>query len=158
MEQIERFFAQLEETDVQDLNVEIAEVASPPETANSGFLETSEIEVVSEPQDERLFGLTRSEIEAKTVELRKKIHQALQKRLDLLDLVETLSEFSSEDEEIYVVVRQAYEKTRELRKTIFSLRREYTHYSDGDISPFQPGGEFYDLFAQNHIAVKRIVE
>ena len=158
MEQIEGFFAQLETADAQDPNVEIAEADSPHESVNSGSSETPEAKVVSEPQEKRVFGLTRSEIEAKTAELRKKIHQALEERLDLLDLVETLSEFSSEDEEIYLLARQTYEKTRELRKTIFTLRREYSYYSDGDISPFQPGGEFHDLFAQNHIGVKRITE
>ena len=154
MEQIENFFDQLDEADAQNLNVEIAEVASPPETANSGSSETPQTEVVSEPQEKRVFGLTRSEIEAKTAELRKKIHQALEERLDLLDLVETLSEFSSEDQEIYLLARQTYEKTRELRKTIFSLSHQYTRYSDGDFSPFQPGGELYELFDQNNIGFR----
>ena len=156
MEQIESFFAQLEEIDAQDL--EKTEEALPSEMDNEVPLDTSEIEVVSDPQEERFFGLTRSQIEEKIAELRTKIPQTLQERLDLLDFVEELAEFSREDEEIYLLRREAFEKTRELRKTIFALRREYTRYSDGDISPFQPGGEFYDLFAQNHIGVKRIVE
>lgn len=94
----------------------------------------------------------------KLAELRIKIPIALQERLDLLDLVEEYAEFSRENEEIYLLRREAFEKSKELRKTIFSLRREYSRYSDGDISPFQPGGEFYDLFAKNHIGVKKIVE
>ena len=41
MEQIEGFFAQLEEADALNLNVEIDKDDSPPESVNSGFLETS---------------------------------------------------------------------------------------------------------------------
>ena len=83
MEQIENFFNQLEEADAQDLNVELAEVASPPETANSGSSETPETEVVSEPQDERLFGLTRSEIEAQIPVLEDEIRTNLTQAVEL---------------------------------------------------------------------------
>ena len=92
--------------------------------------------------------------EALAAETFAEIHQALQERIELLDLVETLSEFSSEDEEIYLLARQTYEKTRELRKTIFSLSHQYIRYSDGDFSPFQPGGELYELFDQNNIGIR----
>ena len=83
MEQIENFFNQLEEADAQDLNVELAEVASPPETANSGSSETPETEVVSEPQEERIFGLTLSEIEAQIPVLEDEIRTNLTKAVEL---------------------------------------------------------------------------
>ncbi len=88
-------------------------------------------------------------------ELRIEIPQHLQERLDLLDLVEELAEFAREDEEIDLIRRQTFDEAVQLRTTIFDLSHEYIRYSDGDLSPFQPGGDFYDLFVQNHMGVER---
>ena len=90
----------------------------------------------------------------KLAELRIEIPQHLQERLDLLDLVEELAEFAREDEEIDLIRRQTFDETVQLRTTIFDLSHEYIRYSDGDLSPFQPGGDFYDLFVQNHMGVE----
>ena len=92
----------------------------------------------------------------KVAELRLEIPQLLQERLDLQALLDDkeLAEFAREDEEIYLLRRQVSEETVKLRKTIFDLSHEYIRYSDGDLSPFQPGGDFYDLFVQNHMGVE----
>ena len=94
----------------------------------------------------------------KVAELRIEIPQQLQERIDLMDLLDDkeLAEISWEDEEIYLLRRQVFEDTVKLRQTIFDLSHEYLRYSDGDYSPFQPGGDFYDLFVQNHMGVERV--
>ena len=91
-------------------------------------------------------------------ELRMEIPQRLVERLELLDFVEEHAEVTWEDdEEIYLLTRQAYEETHELRRAIFNLSRQYLRYSDGDFSPFKPGGEFYNLLEQNHMGVQEAV-
>lgn len=90
MQRIENFFAQLEEAHALNLNVEIDEEASPPETVNSESLETSEIEVVSEPHEKRFFGLTLSEIEAQIPVLEEEIRTNLTEAVELYtDLTNT---------------------------------------------------------------------
>ena len=88
MRQIENFFAQLEEVESQNLNVETDKEDSQPESVNGGFLETSETEVVSETQEKRFFGLTLSEIEAQIPvleeEIRTNLTQAVELYTDLL--------------------------------------------------------------------------
>lgn len=150
MAQIENFFQQLGETNPQDLQKSKDTFLS--EMDGEVALDTFETEADSKPREDRFIGLTRPAIEAKTVELRNRIHQALEERLDLLDLVDELAEFSREDKEIYLLRRQAFEETRELRKAIFTLCNLYIHYTQND-SQFQPGGDFYDLMVQNHIGV-----
>ena len=90
----------------------------------------------------------------KLAELHIEIPRHLQERLDLLDLVDELAEFAQEDEEIDLIRRQTFDEAVQLRTTIFDLSHEYIRYSDGDLSPFQPGGDFYDLFVQNHMGVE----
>ena len=83
MQQIEGFFAQLEEADALNLNVEIDKDDSPSESVNSGFLGTSETEVVSETQEIRFFGLTLSEIEAQIPVLEEEIRTNLTQAVEL---------------------------------------------------------------------------
>jgi len=89
-------------------------------------------------------------------ELRIKIPQALQERLDLFYLIEELAEFTMEDEEPYALRMQLQEEARELRKTIFLMSNQYNHYTR-DYSPFEPSGEFYDLLEQNHMGIRQAV-
>jgi len=89
-------------------------------------------------------------------ELRIKIPQALQERLDLFYLIEELAEFTMEDEEPYALRMQLQEEARELRKTIFLMSNQYIHYTR-DYSPFEPSGEFYDLLEQNHMGIRKAV-
>ena len=90
MQRIENFFAQLEEVESQNLNVEIDKEDSPPESVNDGFLETSETEVVSETQGKRYFGLTLSEIEAQIPVLEEEIRTNLTQAVELYtDLIST---------------------------------------------------------------------
>ena len=81
MEQIESFFAQLEEIDAQDL--EKTEEAFLSEVDNEVTLDTIETEVVSEPQEERFFGLTLSEIEAQIPVLEEEIRTNLTQAVEL---------------------------------------------------------------------------
>lgn len=85
-------------------------------------------------------------------ELRIEISQALQERLDLFDQIFALADFGMEDEEPYALRQQLQKEAGELRKTIFNLCGEYIDYTMDD-SPFQPGGEFYDLMEQNYIGI-----
>ena len=71
--------------------VEMAEgEASSAETNNDETAEPSESEAVSEPQEERFFGLTRSEIEAQIPVLEEEIHTNLTRAVTLYeDLIST---------------------------------------------------------------------
>lgn len=84
------------------------------------------------------------------VELYTEISQTLQERRDLFNLIFELAEFG--DGEPYALRQQLQKEAHELRKTIFKLCSEYISYTMDD-SPFQPGGEFYDLMKQNRIGI-----
>ena len=85
-------------------------------------------------------------------ELRIKIPQALRERCDLLDMIEELASFSQKEKELYELRQELQQEARDMRKTIFSMTRDYIRYTR-DIADFQPGGEFYDLMEQNRIGI-----
>ena len=120
MAQIERFFAQLEEIDAQDL--EKTEEAFLSEVENEETLDTTETEVVSEPQEERFFGLTLSEIEAQIPvleeEIRTNLTQAVELYADLVstdgmakDSPEIAEEITEWRHETWAEVKRLFEKT-----------------------------------------------
>ena len=94
---------------------------------------------------------------AATAQYLEKLHieipQKLQERLDLLDFIEELDALS-DDEEARFIRQQVREETEELMRTIFDLASHYLLYSKGDISAFRPGGEFYNLMAQNRMGME----
>ena len=117
--------------------------------------------VEAEPDDLTTDSATQAEAAyaaQRIADLRIEIPQQLQERIDLMDLLDDkeLAEISWEDEDIYLLRRQVFEDTIKLRTAIFDLSHEYLRYSDGDLSPFQPGGDFYDLFVQNHLGIVRV--
>lgn len=83
--------------------------------------------------------------EQRLPELRIEIPKLLRERLEVEDRIEELEPSPLRDE--------LFEKKRQLQDTIFGLCSEYTMYSFGDSSPFQPGGEFYQLLRQNGMGV-----
>ena len=89
-------------------------------------------------------------------ELGIKISQALQERRDLLDMIEELAPFSRKEAELYELRQQLQQEAHDMRKTIFSMSADYIQYT-GDITDFQPGGEFHALMRQNHIGIQRAV-
>ena len=91
-------------------------------------------------------------------ELRIEIPQRLQERLDLLELVEELAPSNGGPPELSPLRDKLDEEAVQLRRTIFELGNDYIMYSEGDFSPFQPGGEFYELLQLNHMGFKKAVE
>ena len=87
---------------------------------------------------------------AQKAELRTKITQLLQERKDLFDQIYDLADFG--DGEPYALRLQLQKEAHALRRTIFDLCHEYIRYTMDD-SPFQFGGEFYDLMKQNRMAI-----
>lgn len=86
--------------------------------------------------------------------IRIEIPQALQERLDVLDLVEALAPSNGAAPELAPLREELRQESRDIRTSIFYLISDYFRYTN-DISPFKPGGEFYDLMCQNNIGVKR---
>ena len=145
MEQIESFFAQLEEIDAQDL--EKTEEALPSEMDNVVPLDTSEIEVVSEPQEERFFGLTLSEIEAEIPileeEIRTNLTQAVELYADLrsTDGIGNLPEIAEWRDETWAEVKRLFKEV---------ARQKIPHYVSylrvtGGENPLREGGWLSEL-------------
>ncbi len=86
-------------------------------------------------------------------EIRVEIPQLLLERLDLLELVDELAPSNGGPPELWRLRDDIFEETLKLRRTIFDLGTDYITYSHGDFSPFQPGGEFYDLLELNHMGI-----
>ena len=87
-------------------------------------------------------------------ELRIKIPQTLQRRIDLWEQVEMLSElYARNGEEPSLRVEQLMEERRELTRTVAAMIHDYLRYTGEDVSPFRPGGEFYALMQQSGIGV-----
>ena len=145
MEQIESFFAQLEEIDAQDL--EKTEEALPSEMDNVVPLDTYEIEVVSEPQEERFFGLALSEIEAEIPileeEIRTNLTQAVELYADLrsTDGIGNLPEIAEWRDETWAEVKRLFKEV---------ARQKIPHYVSylrvtGGENPLREGGWLSEL-------------
>lgn len=91
-------------------------------------------------------------------EIRIELPQLLQDRLDLLERVEELAPSNGAPPELSPLRDKLDEEAVLLRSTIFELGNDYIMYSEGDFSPFQPGGEFYELLQLNHMGFQKAVE
>ena len=149
MEQIENFFDQLEEADAQDL--EKKKDVFPSEMDSEVALDTSVTQVVSEPQEERIFGLTLSEIEAQIPVLEDEI------RTNLTQAVDFYLELKSTDEigaipEVAEWREETWDEVRRLWQEVYDKTVQYIRYSlviDADDlranSPLVEGGWIYEL-------------
>ena len=106
-----------------------------------------------------------AEVDAETVvtaerlaEILNELSPLLQHRLDLLERVEELAPSNGGPPELSPLRDKLDEEAFQLRRTIFELGNDYIMYSEGDLSPFQPGGEFYELLRLNHMSFREAVE
>ena len=158
-----------------------AALASEVDTTNTPFVDFSDDEadtmdtfkhssddfLVDEPMDaaDALVSEVNTDIEyvdteyveyiaEQLAELHIKIPQILQRRIDLWEQVEVLSESHARNgEEPSPLVEQLMEERRELTSTVAGMIHDYLRYTGEDVSPFRPGGEFYDLMQQSGMAV-----
>ena len=149
MEQIENFFNQLEEADAQDL--EKKKDVFPSEMDSEVALDTSVTQVVSEPQEERIFGLTLSEIEAQIPVLEDEI------RTNLTQAVDLYLELKSTDEigaipEVAEWREETWDEVNRLWREIYDKTVQYIRYAlvidaDGlrENSPLVEGGWIHEL-------------
>ncbi len=90
------------------------------------------------------------------VELRIEIPRALESRREVLDLIDELVSDATSygiTPELSQIGDELNKERDELQDTIFEKCHEYIMYTFGDISPFQPGGEFFELMRQNGIGI-----
>lgn len=87
--------------------------------------------------------------------IRRDLPPLLRERLHLFDLIEELAPSNGAPLELVPFREELREETRELRRAIFSRVGDYFRYSN-DMSPFEPGGEFYDLLLENNMYIKRL--
>ena len=98
------------------------------------------------------------ETAARMAEILNELSPLLQHRLDLLDRVEELAPSNGGPPELSPLRDKLDEEAFQLQRTIFELGNDYIMYSEGDLSPFQPGGEFYELLQLNHMSFRGVVE
>ena len=90
------------------------------------------------------------------VELRIEIPRALESRREVLDLIDELVSYVISHgitPELSQIGDELNKERDELQDTIFEWCGDYIVYSGGDISSFQPGGEFYELMRQNGMGI-----
>ena len=77
--------------------------------------------------------------------------RVLERRLAALELNEVLAKFAMEDSEMFLLTNQAHELANNLLHSTFRYNGEYARFTR-DLSAYEPGGDFYELMEQNHIA------
>lgn len=86
-------------------------------------------------------------------DLRTRISNVLQERIDLNGLIYELIDFGPQHEEPFALRQELQKEAKELETTILDLINEYASYTR-DHSPFETGGEFADLLKQNGIVIE----
>lgn len=90
-------------------------------------------------------------------ELRREIPRALEDRREVLDLSEELMDYVEEfgrTPEISELAAELNTERDELREKIYGWCNEYLMYTFWDGSPFEPGGEFYELMELNGMGIE----
>lgn len=79
--------------------------------------------------------------------------RVLERRLAALELCgnEELAAFAEKDPELLLLRNQAQEIANNLLHSTFRYNGEYVRFTR-DLSAYEPGGDFYELMEQNHIA------
>ena len=79
--------------------------------------------------------------------------RVLERRLAALELNENeaLAKFAEKDPELLLLRKQAHELAHNLLHSTFRYNGEYARFTR-DLSAYEPGGDFYELMEQNHIA------
>lgn len=85
--------------------------------------------------------------------------RVLERRIAALELLEDeeLAKFAREDSGMFLLRKQADDLARNLRHSIVRYNGEYARFTR-DLSAYKPGGDFYELMEQNHIAFGRASE
>ena len=148
-----RDFSQFPETDTTDTFTQDALPPADVDPTTVSHLNT-EVDAVADAETDAVASFAAERL----AEIRIQLPQLLQDRLDLLDRVEELAPSNGAPPELSPVRDKLDEESVQLRRTIFELGNDYLTYSEGDFSPFQPGGEFYELLRLNHMGFRKAVE
>ncbi len=139
-------FSEADATVSEDVEM-IEGEASPAETNNEEIAEPSESEAVSESQEERFFGLTRSEIEAQILVLEEEIRTNLTRAVTLYeDLISTdgmagrSPEIAEWRDETWAEIKQLFQAARQKIPRYIS----YLGVTGGE-NPLREGGWLSEL-------------
>ena len=151
MEQIESFFAQLDEPGTQE-NVEMLDEQFVVDIDDKKQEIHEEQEPIDKPSKKP--DMTAEQIETKLEILYEEIAQNLEERIELQRIVNELAPDYGYDPELDALRDWADEEARKLRFTISDMIFDYAILSRDD-TPFSPGGEFYSLLqaADMHISI-----
>ena len=99
------------------------------------------------------YGSLRTNVEKLTA-LHRVFPRVLERRVAALELSREIGEVHRKDPELTLLRKQTHELARDLRQAITRFTTAYAGFTH-DRSVFRPGGDFYKLMEQNHIAFGR---
>ena len=151
MDQIEGFFAQLDEPGTNK-NVEMLDEQFVVDFDDKKQEKLEEHEPIDKPSKKP--DMSAEQIETKLETLYQEIPQNLEERIELKKIVSELGPDYGYDPELDALRDWADEKARKLMFTIADMIFDYANLSRDD-TPFSPGGEFYSLLqaADMHISI-----
>lgn len=150
-------FSQDTETEITDAFTQTADEL-PPAGVDSAQVSNPNTEAEAQALDAEAQALADALALAgeRLVELRIEIPRALESRREVLDLIDELVSHVISygiTPELSQIGDELNKERDELQDTIFEWCGDYIMYSGGDISSFQPGGEFYELMRQNGMGI-----